>query len=393
MTGIITLYYKNYNLGGLLQAYALQRSVQNMSVECEQLCIWHYRPETYMTRIRNKARRFRAAPLREIGRTAKALENRWGNRSVTADLTERRQRMEEFMHCIPHSKREYGPDNIHECLKKYDAFITGSDQVWNETYVKDPYLGINLLEFVPEHILKIAYAASGIDDALSGSGKMRLNAALASFRSISVRERSALRMLDPGNRERSRSVLDPVFLVDRQHWEKLSSASQMPEETKGGPFAFVYLLGDEKKSRDLARRIAALRGLEITAFVHAQNVFCRWDQNFGDRQVAAYGPADFLRMIKDSSIVITDSFHAVSFSILFETPFFVIERADGDSIHSRITDLLDDTDLRMCMARHRQTEEYFLENPDFSRARQVLKRSKEDSEKFLEEALYPLRRP
>lgn len=162
MVGIITLYYKNYNLGGLLQAYALQRSVQNLSVDCEQICIWHYRPETFVARIQNKAGRFCTAPLCEVVRTVQALGKRRENRLVIADLTERRQRMEEFMHCIPHSEREYGPDNIHECLKKYDAFITGSDQVWNETYVKDPYLGINLLEFVPEHILKIAYAASGI---------------------------------------------------------------------------------------------------------------------------------------------------------------------------------------------------------------------------------------
>lgn len=393
MVGIITLYYNNYNLGGLLQAYALQRTVQGMSFDCEQLCIWHYKPETYMARIQKKARRFCTAPLCEMERTAKALRKHWDSRSVMADLAKRWQRMEEFMLRIPHSGQEYGPDNMYECLKKYDAFITGSDQVWNGTYVKDPYLGINLLEFVPEHIPKIAYAASGIDASLSDSRKRRLNASLASFRSISVRERSSLCILDTDNQKRSRAVLDPVFLVDRQHWEELSAESQMSEETAGRPFAFVYLLGDGKRSRDTAGRIAALWGLDITAFVHARNVFCLWDQNFGDRRVTAYGPADFLRMIRESSLVITDSFHAVSFSILFETPFFVLDRADEESVNSRITDLLDDMDLMPQMVCSAQPEDAFMDAPDFARARNVIRCSKEASERFLEEALRPLRKP
>ena len=109
--------------------------------------------------------------------------------------------------------------------------------------------------------------------------------------------------------------------------------------------------------------------------------------------MTAYGPADFLRMIRESSLVITDSFHAVSFSILFETPFFVLDRADEESVNSRITDLLDDMDLMPQMVCSAQPEDAFMDAPDFARARNMIRCSKEASERFLEEALRPLRKP
>ena len=46
MIGIITLYYNNYNIGGLLQAYALQKTLEDNGIESEQLSVWHYKKET-----------------------------------------------------------------------------------------------------------------------------------------------------------------------------------------------------------------------------------------------------------------------------------------------------------------------------------------------------------
>lgn len=124
--GIITLYYKNYNYGGQLGAYALQKAIAKLGFHCEQITFKWLNEHTLQTYESAKgAEHFRIFPKAFL--TANAyiqyliLQNAW---MIT-------------------------------------IFVCGSDQIWGLPWViSDGVLPCMALSFVPESKTKIAYAAS-----------------------------------------------------------------------------------------------------------------------------------------------------------------------------------------------------------------------------------------
>ena len=121
MIGIITLYYNNYNIGGLLQAYALQKTLEDNGIESEQLSVWHYKKESvsFSRKLTSKAIRMIKNPAAEIKATKHNREMEWRKNVISADIEKRQKHMRDFMQEIPHSSQIYTPDNIKESLKDY----------------------------------------------------------------------------------------------------------------------------------------------------------------------------------------------------------------------------------------------------------------------------------
>lgn len=78
--------------------------------------------------------------------------------------------------------------------------------------------------------------------------------------------------------------------------------------------------------------------------------------NKSDRDSFITGPSEFIYAIKNAQFVITDSFHAVAFSLIFKKPFLVCSRlndkGESEGLDSRI-DLL----LGMFGMEHRKYSE------------------------------------
>jgi len=125
--GIITLYYKNYNYGGQLGAYALQKAIAKLGFHCEQI--------TFKWQNDYTLQAYESAKSAEQFRT--------------------------FSESIPNSERLYTVSDIAECVDDYDIFVCGSDQIWGLPWViSDNILPSMALSFVPASKTKIAYAAS-----------------------------------------------------------------------------------------------------------------------------------------------------------------------------------------------------------------------------------------
>ena len=141
--GIITMFYDSCNYGGILQAYALTKTLEKMGVESEQICYRLASAYPIKRRVKIIGKKY-LNELRQVRNLSVVLKLHKRNRVV-------RKAAEEF---IPHSKDVYSESTIRRCDDKYDAFITGSDQVWSQNWPA------YFLDFVPKGKLKIAYAVS-----------------------------------------------------------------------------------------------------------------------------------------------------------------------------------------------------------------------------------------
>lgn len=323
--GVLTLYYNNYNLGGLLQAYALQKFLQSSDFETEQISFdfsWHYGNGGKVKILFKEFRNF-------LGLAKK--------KNVEEKFRGRIQRFDDFMQLIPHSACIYYEPS--EFASKYDAVVVGSDQVWAEWLPKGAINGF-LLNSPKMDGKRYSYAVSlGMDTLPSDIKKMYL-AYLPSFENISIRESSNKGMLEEILPNKNISVdLDPTLLLTDSEWSKVAKAPEYNE-----PYMFCYFLGKDKAYRTAASKLAKKLGLRIVSIPYAKDHKSEgFDDFFGDYLDYSCGPAEFIGWISSAKVVLTDSFHATVFSCLFRKNFIVVPRINKPgivSMNSRMIDFL-----------------------------------------------------
>lgn len=204
-----------------------------------------------------------------------------------------------------------------------DAFICGSDQVWNSYFQngKDPAFYLN---FVPDNKLKISYAASFAIDKLEDEVKPLVRENVSKLHSIGVRETSGQRILKELGISGVVQVLDPVFLLDADFWK---TTFVKPID---GNYLFIYDFDSNPFIKEIALSLKKEKGYQI--FTVNQNI------DYADKNFYLDGPEMFLSLIFNSKFNITNSFHAVAFSLIFDKQLVVINRKE--KINTRMRDLL-----------------------------------------------------
>lgn len=308
--GILTLpLHTNY--GGILQAYALQTVLEKMGHEVEVI----------NKQVRFSKPQYWKYPFRLVKKlffkhdTVIAYEkNRYREYPIIYGSLDR------FKDEHIHSKFVTDLHNISH--GEYDAIIVGSDQVWRPTYFKrlwrtdmsDAFLG-----FANSwNIKRISYATSfGVDNwELTYNETTQCRALAQLFNSISVRENSGVRICKEYLGVESVCVLDPTMLLGPSDYIELFKYHNVGK-SKGN--LLCYILDDTPMKRGLISRISRER--HLTPF------------SVNGAVVSATSPVserikpsieEWLRGFYDAEFVITDSFHACVFSIIFRKPFIVI---------------------------------------------------------------------
>lgn len=377
--GILTLYKGNRNFGGLLQAYALQNVVSGFGIACEQIS-YTLSPTPIKQKLKNSTEQ------RTLWQNLIMVLQLLRKKAVAGTLSryskrqcrKRMQRFSEFEQEIPHSDM-YNVRTVKDC-GPYDAFITGSDQVWNG--------GIDLetfsLHFVNADTTCLSYAASYAGDSCSNWQKHILSESLNKFKAISVREQSLAEYLGRFVRKDISVVLDPVLLLDGKQWEEIMRPVPVAK-----PFVFCYLLGNTIWHRKFARKVSKDLHCELVTLPYAINgEFYFEDVNFGDIQDVSSGPKEFLWLIRHASCVVTDSFHAVAFSILFSKNFWALPRYQAMQKNRRILDILYAFDLQQ---RFIEKKEWKIAETkrtiDYSKPNQIIVVKRKESFEFLKTAL------
>ena len=334
-TGILTLYYNNMNYGGLLQAFALPFVIQkHIGIPAEQIRYPQQNTDTDLCTSKSK----KSLSIYQLGiNFFSALTS--NKRSI------RKESFLEFMNDIPHSRNIYSHETIQQCNSNYEIFICGGDQIWNGEMVGE-HLDVYTLQFVNQGLKKIAYSPSVAISHMSKQVEDCLGKGLLGIDRISVREKRSLDILKRLSDKKIEVVVDPVLLLTKSEWLEQSRPTKI-----NGKYILCYLLGDSITQRKAVEIISKRLKLKIVTFPHILlNNVRKCDLFFGDIKDYTSGPRQFLDLINNAEFVITDSFHACVFSMIFETPFIVFERnkpSEKGNMNSRIYDFL---------------EEYHLEN-------------------------------
>lgn len=333
--GIITLYYKNDNYGGVAQAYALNKYFSDLGLNSELIT---YKKEKNNLKLTTKSKSARIilkrARKKIINMILKEPIEKICNKKYEIGLQKRKDKLENFRNNIKHSEL-YDIRNIRQIEGKYDYYVTGSDQTWNPGCVDDAFV----FNFLNQSDKIISYASSVAVEEFSENYKKFMTSALKKYNYISVREEKSKEELQEITAQNIEWVVDPTMLIDKKEWNQLSNKRVIKEK-----YIFSYILGDSIKQRNKVKRFAKKRGLKLVTIPFIKNG-CNFkykieDFKYGDYQMIDISFEDFLSLIKYAEYVITDSFHAVSFSYIFEKDFFVINRSSVISTNSRIESIL-----------------------------------------------------
>lgn len=306
--GILTLPLHN-NYGGILQAYALQKVLKDMGHAPVVLDNSRMISLTFFTKW-----------YRYAVRLAK-------NILLNSQLVVRYDKKHNYpikvmrKHTYPFLRKYVKRIDIHgNCMvlkdSDFDAIIVGSDQIWRPMYV-DPIANA-YLDFARDWTIKrISYAASfGSEDwEYTPEQTAECGSLLRCFDAVSVRESSAVSLCKAHFNVDAQHVLDPTMLLDASHYITLFQQAKTPV-SEGDLMCYILDSSEEKE--------ALVQSVVSTYSLTPFSVNSKYEVPDAPLEEKIQPPVEtWLRGFYDAKYVITDSFHACVFSILFKKPFIV----------------------------------------------------------------------
>ena len=347
--GILTLHFSN-NYGAVLQTFALYKTISRID-ECEVTVIPFCK----------KSFSFDKNTPSKVGRSL---------------MDEKRSNLRKFL------LDECGTQIVDtEDITDYlglEYYIVGSDQVWNTSFLifDEKYF----LGFVPENAKRVAYAASiGMSVKNNRFQEDIFKKYLPLFDDISIREIEHLKFVEECSGKNCELVLDPTFLLDRKEYEDLLPQREMTEK-----FILLFWIDHDDmlfQGIDFANKIALKYGYKI------YHCFEDLPEKLIMNSAGSiyYGDiANFLWYIKNSELIITNSFHAVTFSILFERPFYAFSVKTMSSRINNLKYLFDIEDRCIDTFQPLEKVDFYM---DYTLINRKLKVYREKSLKFLKKAL------
>lgn len=292
--GIVTIYGNN-NYGNKLQNYAIEKIYINHGFTVKTIRYKNYYTNNFvkniiisMIEIRNYKK----------NRVFYNFSNQYLNLSK--------------------KKFDFNKNGIWDYLNTFDFVSVGSDQVWNDAYLSQKMLDYFLLNGV-EAEKRIASAPSIGGDRISNKDKFKEE--LRKFKKLSCREKENIEELKQLANKEVVHLMDPTLAISKKEWENLLLNSKLKFKNK---YIFEFILG----SSDTNFCKNELKNIDII------NVLNKNDFHYFS------GPIEFIDLIKNAELIITDSFHCTVFSIIFRKNFVVLNR-DTHNMGNRIKNLLE----------------------------------------------------
>lgn len=299
--GIITFHYA-YNFGSKLQAYALQTYLNQIGYGAK-IINYIYDFDMYQYRLfhwtsyRERPKRL----FRDILTLSKKIQ--------------RKKKFDDFDRKYLDLTKEYHDcDSIKELNSHFDAYIAGSDQIWN-TDCTCAVVPAYFLDFAKDtHIFKMAYAPSIAHDKIDKKYIAEFQNGIRNFNVLSVRENTGKTLCQKLTDKPVSQIDDPVFLLTAQQYKNISSPIR---NVKKNNYIFVYTLEKNQELIEYAKRVSVQNNLTIVYFSEFKI------RDFGKNSINIFnqGPLQFLWLVDNARFVITNSFHATAFSVIFLKQF------------------------------------------------------------------------
>ncbi len=364
-----------YNYGTQLQLFALKTAIESAGYDCEVL--------DYVKRFVDPApirRRLANVALRPhrlfVGARERAYAKYVEKREAAGLELSKQFEIDTLDLSGP---RYTEPADFLAAPPDHDAFVVGSDQLWNPL----GHLGDEafFLKFAPPE-RRIAYAPSLGVSELDPEARAWIRQGVEGMTHLSVREETGARLVEEVSGRRPAVVVDPTLLVEGERWEAESRASRYAT----GDYVLQYTLAGDRYIRDQGDAIARALGCpRVVIPKHRRdvlstrsNVVNAWD----------VGPREFLDLFRRARFVLTDSFHGTIFSVRFGRPFFSFRRyGEAAGTFSRIEDFLGRIGLENRIADRKSGPLDPGNPPDFERAHELLDARIHESRDFLHGAL------
>lgn len=345
--GIITFWTTKDNYGQILQSFALQQYLRNHGHEPfliryqdtvkEGASFKWYRIFTYLLKL----------PIYVSWFVKQKLMQRKAAR-YQQSVAKVDRHFPDFMNAyIKHTEEVYTEETIRQNPPLTDAYICGSDQVWAGDWAY-------YLDFAPENKPKIAYAPSlGGLTSFAPEYEAHMKSLLNRFSFIGMREQSGVEVCHRLGRKDAVKVVDPTLLLTREDYDKIRIPTKY-----GKPYLLMYILGNPMACKvEEIFEYAKSRGLEVKYVTsgHADN----------HKHIYAQ-VGEWLDLIANAKMVVTNSFHGTVFSLIYHTPFITIPLNNGyERMNTRVEELLKEGGLtsQLYAGKLGQCDT----NPDFSK--------------------------
>lgn len=255
-----------------------------------------------------------------------------------------------------------------------DVYFSGSDQVWNTGW-NNGIIPAMYLSFVPENKPKYAYASSFgksrlTDDEINASKRL-----IHRFNKITVREESGISILKKqyGYKNCER-ILDPTLAMDQSFWRKYASPKKIKE-----PYILIYNLNRSKEFDDYAEKLSKQTGFKLYRFC------TRFDQIFrSGKSILIPKIFDFITLVDNAEIVLTDSFHATAFSMNLNTEPICIY---PDNYSGRLSEFLKLVDSEQRHIKDYNDLDVINRHVNFEKVNKILSLEREKVDTYLSEII------
>ncbi len=365
--GIITLQGDNY--GATLQATALNQKLNSLGFDAENL--------DYNDKNRVFNGLSNVAKLKYLLRQKILIPLIIGNK--------KKKKFQGFRaRYLKKSKQNWdSKESLLKNVPTYDAYISGSDQIWNPDVIIDDYN--YLLAFAPDEKKKIAYASSFGKGELPNSKKETYQRYLTRFDSIGVREESGRILAEELIKKECKTVLDPTLLLTKDEWRQMASSNSEKE-----PYILCYYMpGDEavcKAIKEISEKISRDKGLKIINLGFKEHYKLKRGIDFR----ATAGPEDFLSLFLHAEYVVTNSFHGTAFATNFNKQLYVPINAslEGNKArHTRMVEYLKLIDLEEAIIYVKTDVEFSLDTLNYENANKMIEAKRKESIEFLLQAI------
>lgn len=311
--GIITM-HRPISFGSSLQAYALQRKIQDLGFDSE---IIDYQYPNKLHKTKNKLY------LVLVRSFFHYVLNLFMGMPCLIEYIRFKRFRKRFLKLSKYFKDS---ESLAKNPPEYDIYCTGSDQVWNTNFTKQDTSFI--LSFVKDKN-KISYASSFAVDYVIEDCIKDFEYCLSQYAMISVREKSGIELVNKLAGKSATLVCDPTLLLSKEEWFPLASQSHIHIQE---PYLLVFILTYSYNPYPGVNRIIdnIQQKLGLHTVILSGNKYDYLRKN--TTVIKSAGPLEFLYLFKNASFIITSSFHGVAFSANFEKPFLaVVDRKNNDS--------------------------------------------------------------
>lgn len=381
-TAILTL-NGNFNYGNRLQNYALQFYLRKLGVESTTIilnahqsmwfCFDDYDVSDYKINLKN---------IVKWAINFRGFRNSYG--SYIPENIVRQYKIKLFTDKYINSLRV---NSYHDIINDFDFFLTGSDQVWSPVskILWDKFdlnffratkkdftkqcLKDYFLSFAPKE-KRISYAASIGTASLPQKSKKFFKECFEGMSYISLREESGVSIVKELTYKKAEVHVDPTLILTKDEWSCIELKPSYLNDSDN--FLLSYFLGELPES---VKQVAKENNLKVINLMDKTNF-----------DVYTSRVEEFLYLIHHAKLVVTDSFHACVFSIIFNTPFIAVKRQQAGTLNmlTRLETLTSyfGFENRICDFSNIHLTKDQIFNMDFSKVESILDKHRQRTNEY-----------